>query len=48
MIKLSSDAYDEMAKSGEKLGMSVSSRLKAAEVRVKKEEEDLKQVFGEF
>ncbi|MBQ0079682.1 MAG: phage terminase small subunit P27 family [Eubacterium sp.] len=46
VIKIANDAYTEMAKAGEKLGMSVSSRLKAAAAKAKSQEDDLQKMFG--
>lgn len=47
-IRTSRDAYRQMTAAGEKLGLSVSSRLSAAALKAKKQEEQLKDDFGDI
>lgn len=47
-LKASREAYKQMATAGEKLGMSISSRLNAATLKAKKEEDQLREDFGDI
>jgi len=48
VIQLRKEAYQEMRAAGDKLGMSVSARLKAAELKIDKQEEELAATFGDI
>ncbi len=48
ILQIRERAYLEMCRAGEKLGMSVSARLKAADFKVNKEEDELKSAFGDI
>lgn len=48
LVKMMDEARRDMAESSRRLGMTLDGQLKAAQVKVSKEEEELKKVFGEF
>lgn len=48
LLNVASDAYAEMCRAGEKLGMSVNARLKAASAKADREEQGLKEMFGDI
>ncbi|MBQ9613088.1 MAG: phage terminase small subunit P27 family [Lachnospiraceae bacterium] len=47
-IRMMRDAFRQMTAAGEKLGMSISSRLSAAALKARQQEETLKNEFGDI
>ena len=48
MVRIAQNAYREMSAAGDKLGMSVSARLKSAAAKREREEEVLEEQFGDI
>ena len=46
IIRVEREAYAQMAKAGDRCGMSIASRLKAGEGKVKKQQESIEDKFG--
>ena len=47
-IQISERAYKEMASAGGKCGIDISSRLKAGEDKIKRQEQELEDLFGDI
>lgn len=48
LLKIASDAYDEMKIAADKVGISIDARLKAAHNKAAEQESELKESFGDF